>query len=88
MINPEQLEMITVDMLVSVSHTYRKVMKVLDFKKITKSVKSKEREKAVGAIGFTPERLTTCLVLQFMKDVSDREFERVFIREQRGKMVL
>jgi IS5 family transposase len=76
--NTEQMEMVSVDQLVPEKHTYRKLKKLLDFTHIAKSVKVKENE--VGATGFGKLRLIMCLILQFMEDLSDREFER-FIAE-------
>jgi IS5 family transposase len=72
------MEMVNLEQLVPDNHTYRKLKKHLDFVRITKSVKIMESD--VGAIGFGKLRLVTCLILQFMEDVSDREFER-FIAE-------
>jgi len=73
-----QMEMVNIEQLVSGKHPYRQLKKQLDFERIAKSVKVKESE--VGAIGFGKSRLVTCLILQFMEDLSDREFER-FIAE-------
>ena len=74
----EQMEMVSVEQLVPQKHTYRKLKKLLDFSRMTKSVKVKTSEQ--GAIGFGKVRLIICLILQFMEDLSDREFER-FIAE-------
>ena len=74
----EQVEMVSVEQLVSEQHTYRKLKKLLDFNRITRSVKIKTYE--LGAEGFGKLRLIMCLILQFMEDLSDREFER-FIAE-------
>jgi IS5 family transposase len=76
--NREQMEMVSIEQLVSEEHTYRKLKKLLDFIRITSSVKIKESE--LGANGFGKPRLILCLILQFMEDLSDREFER-FISE-------
>ena len=70
----EQIEMVSVEMLVPEKHTYRKLKSLLDFGRIVKAVKIKVSD--VGAIGFGRERLIICLILQFMEDLSDREFER------------
>ena len=66
--------MVSVEMLVQEKHTYRKLKNLLDFGSIAKASKVKVND--VGAIGFGKERLTICLMLQFMEDLSDREFER------------
>ena len=52
--------------------------KALNFERITKSVKIEAHE--LGAEGYGKQRLIMCLILQFMEDLSDREFER-FIGE-------
>jgi len=74
----EQIEMVSVGQLVPEKHPYRKLKKLLDFVRIGKSVKTKESR--LGANGFGRVRLIMCLILQFMEDLSDREFER-FIAE-------
>jgi IS5 family transposase len=76
--NTDQVEMVSVEQLVPEKHTYRKLKRMLDFDRIAKSVKMKTFE--LGAIGFGKIRLVMCLILQFMEDLSDREFER-FIAE-------
>ena len=50
----------------------------MNFSRIVKSVKIKDND--LGAIGFGKDRLITCVILQFMEDLSDRQFER-FISE-------
>jgi hypothetical protein len=72
--NIEQIEMVSVEQLVSEKHTYRRLKKVLDFNLISAAVKVKTSN--AGAIGFGKIRLVMCLILQFMEDLSDREFER------------
>ena len=79
----EQVEMVSVDQLVPQNHTYRKLKKLLDFHKIAKAVQIKESE--VGANGFGKLRLVMCLLLQFMEDLSDREFERFIAENNAGK---
>jgi len=76
--NIEQMEMVSVELLVAEQHPYRKLKGLLDFGNITRSAKVIKSE--AGAIGFGRQRLTMCLILQFMEDLSDREFER-FIAE-------
>ena len=76
--NKEQIEMVSVEQLVPEKHSYRKLKKLLNFEQIAKSVKVKSFE--VGEEGFGKARLSMCLILQFMEDLSDREFER-FISE-------
>lgn len=76
--NIEQIEMVSVEQLVPEKHTYRKLKKLLDFQRIAKCVKVKTYN--LGADGYGKQRLVMCLILQFMEDLSDREFER-FIAE-------
>jgi IS5 family transposase len=73
-----QMEMVSLEQLVPQSHTYRKLKSLLNFNSITRAAKAKESN--TGAIGFGIPRLILCLILQFMEDLSDREFER-FIAE-------
>jgi len=82
-VESSQVEMVSVEQLVPEKHTYRKLKKLLDFDKIAKSVKIPVSE--IGAIGFGRTRLTKCLVLQFMEDSSDREFERFIAENTAGK---
>jgi IS5 family transposase len=79
----EQMEMVSVEQLVPETHTYRKLKKLLDFDRIAKSVKVKTSE--LGATGFGKIRLIMCLILQFMEDLSDREFERFIGENNAGK---
>jgi len=81
--NAEQMEMVNVDMLVPKNHTYRKLKALLDFDKITKSVKIHPAK--TGAEGYGKRRLILCLLLQFMEDSSDREFERFIAENLAGK---
>ena len=79
----EQIEMVSVEQLVPENHAYRKLKSLLDFDKITKAVNIKISE--TGAIGFGRTRLILCLILQFMEDSSDREFERFMAENVVGK---
>jgi IS5 family transposase len=79
----EQIEMVSVEQLIPEKHSYRKLKKLLDFERITKSVKIKTSE--IGAVGFGKIRLIMCMILQFMEDLSDREFERFMAENIAGK---
>jgi len=79
----EQMEMVSVEQLVPEQHAYRKLKQLLDFDRIAKSVKVKTSE--LGATGFGKIRLIMCLILQFMEDLSDREFERFIGENVAGK---
>jgi len=78
MMKIEQMEMVSVEQLVPKDHTYRKLKELLNFERIAKVVHVKTSE--LGANGYGKVRLVMCLILQFMEDLSDREFER-FIAE-------
>jgi transposase len=78
-----QVEMVSVDSLVSKNHTYRKLKAVLDFDRLVKSVEIEPSD--IGAIGFTIRRLVMCLILQFMENLSDRMFERFMQENNAGK---
>jgi len=79
----EQVEMVSVEQLVSEKHTYRKLKKLLDFERIVRVVKIPVS--AIGAIGFGRTRLILCLILQFMEDLSDREMERFLLENNAAK---
>jgi len=81
--NTGQIEMVSVEQLVPEKHAYRKLKKLLDFVRIAKSVRIRESD--LGANGFGKLRLTMCLILQFMEDLSDREFERFIAENNSGK---
>jgi len=78
-----QIEMVSVEQLVGEKHTYRAMKKLLDFEKIAKSAEVKES--GIGAIGYTANRLIWCMILQFIEDLSDREFERFIAENNAGK---
>lgn len=69
-----QVEMISLEELVSESHQYRKFISVFDFGVFRKVLKSIEKDSAYK--GYGSDRLFRCLVLQFMEDLSDRELMR------------
>lgn len=79
----EQIEMVSVEQLVSEKHTYRKLKCLLDFDRIVKVVKVPVSK--IGAIGFGRTRLIHCLILQFMEDLSDREMERFLSENNAAK---
>jgi len=76
--NTEQMELVSVEQLVPRNHTYRRLKELLKFPSIIRAVKM--TESPLGATGYGIARLILCLILQFMEDLSDREFER-FISE-------
>ena len=78
-----QVEMVSVDSLVSQNHPYRKLKESMDFDRIVKSVKIKESD--LGATGYTKSRLVMCLILQFVENLSDRQFQRFMEENNAGK---
>jgi IS5 family transposase len=78
-----QIEMVSIEQLVSEKHAYRKLKRLLDFACITRKIKVSES--VLGAVGYGKQRLTLCLILQFMEDLSDREFERFIAENNAGK---
>ena len=78
-----QLETLCLDDLVPANHPYRRLRKALDFEKIVKSARVKIAQ--TGAIGFGRTRLIMCLILQFMEDLSDRQFDRYLKENTSGK---
>jgi IS5 family transposase len=78
-----QVEMVSVEQMMPRDHTYRRLKELLDFERITRSVKIQEHE--LGAEGYGKLRLVMCLILQFMEDLSDREFERFIAENVAGK---
>lgn len=74
----KQMEMVSLDQLVPPNHSYRRFIKLWNFKGIEvilSSVKSSNANEGYG-IG----RIFRCLLLQFMEDLSDRELEK-FLQE-------
>jgi len=81
--NTTQIEMVSVEALVSATHPYKKLKGLMDFDRIIKSVKVEVSE--FGAIGFTVPRLVLCLILQFVENLSDRQFDRFMAENVAGK---
>jgi IS5 family transposase len=69
-----QIEMVSLEILVSAEHQYRKFKGLFEFDEINPILKSAEEEGYYKGYGI--ERLFKCLLLQFMEDLSDRELER------------
>jgi IS5 family transposase len=81
--NIKQVEMVSIDQLVSKSHPYRKLKACINFNAIIASVNVKKAD--VGAEGYGLECLILCLLLQFMENLSDRLFERFMAENLAGK---
>jgi len=58
---------------------------MLDFKEIIENIKFEEAKTDAGADGYGKNRLTLCLILQFLEDLSDREMERYMRENLAGK---
>lgn len=72
-----QVYFVSLEELVPVEHTYRKILELIDFSVLTDDLSSTlDNFGETGANGFGVGRLFRCLVLQFMEDLSDRELER------------
>ena len=78
-----QIQMVCLEDLVAKDHPYRKLKKLLDFKRIIRKLKLEQA--GVGATGYGKERLVYCLLLQFMENLSDRECERYLLENTAGK---
>jgi len=78
-----QIEMISLEELVPLTHQYRKFINVFNFAKIRHHLKSAEKD--ANYKGYDVERLFKCLLLQFMEDVSDRELERMIQENNSAK---
>jgi IS5 family transposase len=70
----KQINMVSLDQLVSKNHDYRKFKAIFDFEMVEdelRKIESRNNYKGYGVF-----RLFKCLLLQFMEDISDRELER------------
>ena len=62
--------MVNSEMLVRESHLYRKLEKLISFKKIAYRLKKLTDE------GYGKERIFKMMLVQYIEDLSDREMER------------
>ena len=74
----QQIEMVSLEDLISSDHIYRKFKSLWNFQSANKHLRSLENKNNYKGYGML--RLFKCLLLQFMEDLSDRELER-FIKE-------
>jgi len=70
----DQIEMVSLEDLVSSSHVYRKFKDLWDFSPIEEELSKLELDS--DHKGFGIYRLFLCLLLQFLEDLSDRELSR------------
>lgn len=71
--------------LVRKDHPYRKLLSIIDFSELTKSLESLYR-KDFGRPGYHIESGFAALVLQWMEDLSDRQLERFLQENVSGKL--
>ncbi len=76
----DQLEVVSLDSLVSTEHSYRKFAALWSFSNAEKTLKKFEKEKNPYR-GFELLRLFKCLLLQFM--VVRAPYERVFSQQNK-----
>lgn len=69
-----QIEMVSLEDLIPIGHSYRKFKAIWTFEYANRALK--KIEKANPYKGYGRLRLFKCLLLQFMEDLSDRELER------------
>jgi IS5 family transposase len=78
-----QLEMVSLDDLVSKEHGYRKFIELLNFEGINRRLRKLKSDNPHEGYGL--ERLFKCLFLQFLEDLSDRELERFLTENTAAK---
>lgn len=81
-----QLTIVSLDQLVDKNHTYRKLLEMIDFKGLAKTLKEIKRNQETGRIGYSCEQALKMLVIQFMEDLSDRELERYLVENNAAKL--
>lgn len=69
-----QLEMLSLEDLIPLNHSYRKFASIWTFEYASKALRKIEKENPYK--GYGKLRLFKCLLLQFMEDLSDRELEK------------
>jgi len=70
-----QIEMVTLDQLISPDHNYRKFKELWNFDEIKNEIEKIETNNKSEYNGYGIFRLFLCLLIQFMEDLSDRELE-------------
>ncbi len=70
-----QVEIVSLDQLVEKGHNYRKFKELWDFREIEKELEKIEIDNDADSKGYGIFRLFSCLLVQFMEDLSDRELE-------------
>lgn len=73
-----------IEELVSPEHAYRKILKLVDFSKLTKELRDCYSD--LGRAGYPVESGFKALLLQYMEDLSNREAERFLQENLAGKL--
>jgi IS5 family transposase len=74
--NPNQTTMITLEMLVTKNHQYRKILELLNFTSLCKPILKLNRDENTGGKqGYGITKLFKCIFIQFLEDLSDRQLE-------------
>jgi len=81
-----QTIIVSLEELVIKDHPYRKLLKLIDFKGLSKTLKEIKKNQDTGRKGYTVEQCLKMLVLQFMEDLSDREMERYMKENNSAKL--
>lgn len=85
--NPNQTELITLDMLVSKDHKYRKMLNLLNFTSLCKPIMKFNREENTGGKqGYGITKLFKCIFLQFLEDLSDRQLQNYLQENTSSKL--
>ena len=85
--NANQTEIITLDMLVSKTHKYRKMLTLLNFSSLCKPIMKLNREENTGGKeGYGITKLFKCVFLQFLEDLSDRQLEKYLQENTAAKL--
>ena len=79
-----QVEMVTLEELVSPSHPYRKLLSLWSFKNVLKHLRALQKDNPHEGYGLL--RLFKCLLVQYMEDLSDRELEQFLSDNNAGKL--
>jgi len=74
--NPNQVVMVTLEQLVPKNHQYRKLLQLLNFSYLCKSIKKLNNEESVGRTGYDIVSMFKCIFLQFLEDLSDRQLQK------------
>ena len=69
--------MTSLELLVSKNHQYRRLLVLLNFSYLCKSIKTLNKEEGtIGRNGYDIVTLFKCIFLQFLEDLSDRQLEK------------